>query len=313
MIFLSAQPLDKYFVWQIEVQINNFRKFNLSDKMHVTVWYPKVREGELTVWYELSAKYPEVKFFYYEDEGVNLKLYIPQLRPHILKKHFKEFPELTQEVIFYHDSDIIFNFLPDFDKLSQGPVCWESNTSSYLDYDYIVRKEIQGAIPDHKALRKFAKIGKISTEVIKSYNGKTGGAQYILKGIDSDFWKDVEKMCIEIREAFAFTQRGSINNKYFKSENEGFQSWCADMWAVNFSLWKRGIPSDVTDELDFSWATDSIERYRQKPIYHNAGSTGQPGIFHKAKWMNESPIGKNLSVDPKSASSAYVAAINAVK
>lgn len=150
---------------------------------------------------------------------------------------------------------------------------------------------------------------------MQGYDRKTGGAQYILKGIDYTFWEDVERMCVEIRKKFYYNILGSVNNKYFKSENAGFQSWCADMWAVNFSLWKRGIQTDVTPLLDFSWATDNWETYTKKPIYHNAGALNMHGnLFRKAKWIEESPIGKSLGLPPKdSANRAYVLAIQEVK
>ena len=88
MIFLQAVPHDLYFQWQIEVQIVNFRKFEISQNMHICVWYPKGSQ-ELPKWKEIQRKYPEVKIVCYEDSGVNLGLYIPQLRPHNLIKHFE--------------------------------------------------------------------------------------------------------------------------------------------------------------------------------------------------------------------------------
>lgn len=321
MIFISSQPHDFYFVWQVEVQIVNFRKHNVSDRMHVLVWYPNMETNpdrpKLEPWIELAKKYPEVKFFFYKDKGLSVRdfqLYIPQLRPQILAKHFDKYPDLIDEVIFYHDSDIIFNFLPDFEKLSADDINWQSDTSGYLDYNYLRSKEIQGNIPENEAIKTLCDIGGISVEQMKSYTGKTGGAQYILKGINGDFWRDVEDMCIKIRKNFTYGQPNSINTKYFKDENSGFQSWCADMWAVNMSLWKRNKVTDITKELDFSWATDSESTYLKKPIFHNAGATGTTkDIFYKNKWINTSPFGVVHTVRRDSASWYYVQAINDVQ
>lgn len=325
LVLISAQPYDLYFTWQVEVQIVNFRKFNLSDKMRVLVWCLPDNHPEYEnwvkmkpIWLTLQHKYPEVQFHFYVDEGLDLSLYIPILRPFCLKKHFAEFPDLKDKVIFYHDSDIIFNYLPDFHKLIDGDICWQSDTSGYLDYDYLRSKEIEGKIPEEEAVKALCDIGGITVDKMKEYNRDkkgTGGAQYIFKGIDSDFWQDVYNMCIEIRKKFMYGQPDSINTRYFANENAGFQSWCADMWAVNMSLWKRNIETGVTKELDFSWATDTAETYKQKPIYHNAGSNGvQPGIFHKRHFMNMSPIGlKIANVSPTSASFYYKKAIEDVK
>ena len=322
--FIQACPHDLYFIWQVEVNIVNFRKHKISHLMHVLVWYPDnemlQKKGHSPVkikideWVALARKYPEVSFSFYKDTGVDLGLYIPQLRPQILAKHFDMYPHLKNEVIFYHDSDIIFNYLPDFQSLAEGAINWQSDTSHYLDYDYLRRKEQQGNIPEHEAIETLAKIGNVTVDIIKSYTGRTGGAQYILKGIDGDFWRDVERQCVEIRKAFSFSVPNSINKKYFKSEAEGFQSWCADMWAVNMALWSRGKITDVTSELDFSWATDSAETYQKKPIFHNAGATkGHPGLFYKGDWIDKSPLGKNHAVKKDSASWFYVEAMKEVK
>jgi len=315
MIFLQAVPHDLYFQWQIEVQIVNFRKFEISQNMHICVWYPKGSQ-ELPKWKEIQRKYPEVKIVCYEDSGVNLGLYIPQLRPHTLKKHFEAYPELKNEVIFYHDSDIIFNYLPDFNQLSKGKICWQSDCSHYLDYSYLSKKEQEGKIPDNLAIKKLAEIGSISVDTIEKYDKKTGGAQTILRNIDSQFWQDVEDMCLEIRKSFTYGQPDSINSRFFPNENAGFQSWCADMWALNFAQWKRGQETNITKELDFSWATDSMETFEKKPIFHNAGAlpNNTEGVFYKGKWITASPIGKNLPLPPKNkASRMYVLAINEVE
>ena len=313
MIFISAQPHDLYFQWQIEVQITNFRKFGISNKMHILVWHPK-NSDQIKNWFAIGDKYPEVNIYLYEDRGVDLGLYIPQLRPHILARHFDTFPELSNEVIFYHDSDIIFNYLPDFQRLSEDNINWQSDTSGYLDYNYLRRKEDEGKIPADQAVRILSRIGRTTVETFREYTGRTGGAQYILKGIDGDFWRDVERQVILIRRAFFHGVEGSINNTYFPSEAAGFQSWCADMWAVNMALWNRGKVTDVTPLLDFSWATDGVDTYERKPIYHNAGATGaQPGVFFKGHFINKSPIGRKHAVKKESASWYYVKAIEDVK
>jgi hypothetical protein len=316
LIFLQAVPIDQYFNWQLEVQIVNFRKFGISDRMQICVWYPIHRTGEMEMWKEIQEKYPEVKFFFYRDSGVDLGLYISQLRPHILYKHFvaKE-EELKNKVFFYHDSDIIFNYLPNFEKLCSDNICWQSDTSSYLDYSYIIRKEKQGNIPNNEALRKLAEIGGITPLIIEQYDKNTGGAQSILKNIDAEYWRDVENISVEIRKAFLYGREDTINTKYFKSEAEGFQSWVADMWALDFSLWKRGIPTNTTSELDFSWATDSMETYLKKPIFHNAGAVGtSKDIFYKGAYINKSPLYQDLPLPSEDrASRMYVLAINEVK
>lgn len=315
LIFIQVVPVDQYFHWQIEVQIVSMRKHGVSHLMQVLVWYPNNRKGELDSWRQLSEKYGEVQFFFYEDEGVDLALYIPQLRPHTLKKHFANNLDAFQgKIFFYHDSDIIFNYLPNFELLRAGDLNWVSDTTSYLDYDYLRRKEDEGKIPAEEAIKILCDIGNVSVETFKAHNGRTGGAQYILKEIDFYFWEDVERQVVEIRKAFAHQVPGSVNARYFPTENAGFQSWCADMWAVNMALWSRGRETEITPELDFSWATDSGETYLKKPIFHNAGVTNNAqGLFYKGAWIDKSPIGHKHAVKPDSASIHYVRAIEDVK
>lgn len=305
LIFIQVVPDDLYFQWQIEVQIVNFRKFEISKNMEILICH-RNNPDNLKAWKKIQEKYPEVKFFFYKNDSPHIGLYIPVLRPHTLKKH-----KFNKKVVyFYHDSDIIFNYLPDFDKLIKGNICWQSDCSSYLDYDYLRTKEIQGNIPEHEAIQKLADIGCIPIEIIQSYNKKTGGAQTILRNLDAAFWEDVERMCVEIRKTFSFGQEGSVNTKYFSSEVEGFQSWCADMWALNFAQWRKGMVTNVTKELDFSWATDNIDTYNKKPIFHNAGATRGGPIFYKGEWINKSPIGQDLPLPADdSASRKYVEAI----
>jgi hypothetical protein len=311
LVLVSAQPHDPYFQWQIEVQIVNFRSHGVSHLMQVLVFYQGVLDKG---WRKIEDKYKEVKFFYYPDEGIDVKLYIPILRPYILKKHFAAFPELSEKTIFYHDADIIFNYLPDFSVLAQGDNCYTSDTSSYLDYSYLRGKETQGGIEEDTVPKGLAELTGVSLEDIKRYDRSqqsgAGGAQYILKGIDSDFWKEVEEDCLKIRKFLM----EDINKKYFPSEAAGFQSWCADMWAVNFNLWKRGKTTEITPLLDFSWATDHIDIYYKKPIFHNAGaSSGSKNLFYKGAWINRSPIGLTHRVSQNFASAKYVEAINKVR
>jgi hypothetical protein len=317
LIIISAQPAEQMFKWQLEVQCTNLREVAANVEHHVLLWY-KRPSIDLLQWKDLEKKYPEVNFFYYQDENVDINTYPPLIRPFILKKHFEKYKEeFKNKIFFYIDSDVIFREFPNFEELLSENICWQSNTSSYLDYNYLLNKEIQGNIPNNEAIELMCSIGGISKEILQSYTGKTGGAQYILRGIDHTFWGDVYSISLEIRKKFTHTtvlpnNIDSVNTKYFKDENSGFQSWCADMWAVNFALWKRGIKTDVHKELDFTWAVDKAEKWFENKIYHDAGAT-QKGIFNKGAWKNDSPIGKNVGTLQSFASKYYVEAINKVK
>jgi len=82
-----------------------------------------------------------------------------------------------------------------------------------------------------------------------------------------------------------------VNSIFFASEEKGFQSWCADMWAVLWNLWLRDQETKNIPEMDFSWASDPIEKVHKLGMFHNAGiisrDMGYPafykGIYHTGK------------------------------
>lgn len=102
--------------------------------------------------------------------------------------------------------------------------------------------------------------------------------------------------CIIIR---VYLQK--INKEFFESENKGFQSWCADMWAVLWNLWLREKEVKIADEMGFSWAPDPIEKLETHPILHNAGivSTEMDGYkcFYKGKYHTGSDPSKDVFLE----------------
>ena len=72
------------------------------------------------------------------------------------------------------------------------------------------------------------------------------------------------------------------------------QFWTAEMWSLLWNLWLYGHKTKVIKDLDFSWATDSIDVYEQKPILHMAGVTEdlKSSKFYKGEYINVDPIEK---------------------
>jgi hypothetical protein len=124
-------------------------------------------------------------------------------------------------------------------------------------------------------------------------NHNTGGVQYILKNMDADFWKKIEKDVISIRRYFL-----SINREFFESENKGFQGWCADLWAILYNLWMRDREVKVVPEMDFAWSTDSIERLNTTGIFHNAGISSDMQDGHPAFYKGKYHQGIDPTKDP---------------
>lgn len=332
LIFISACPDDLYFSWQYEVFIENVRRLGYTNEIRVLLYLPfdRVPSGWNPVWDKLEERYKDsnVKFFRYVDEDNILHTiysvqYIPLLRPYVLRRHFEEHPELKDKAIFYHDSDIVFTKYLDFSPFLKDDVCYLSDTRSYINSDYWDSK-IKDVRPD--ALESFKLIDTleecsnllgINRSIVEANKEVSGGAQYLLKNIDADFWKDVFEGCIKIRKYLTYTI-GGINSHFFETEDQGYQSWCADMWSVLWNIWKRDVKTEIPKELDFAWATDVIEKADSVYLYHDAGASGAtPDLFYKRHYNyvnnTSTPFIDDLSfVNPKMCSSFYTNEIKQV-
>ena len=334
-IFLNVSSDDTLFVWQQDAFLDNNVKLGYDNETHVILFKPADRQEWNQKFFDLQEKYKEysnIKFFFYEDTDNLLQTirsigYIPLLRPYCLKKHFNKYPELSKEVIFYHDCDILFTKKFDFSPYMQDDTCYLSNTVGYLGYDYWIGKMDQ-AIPEKvEQLKEINPIGKlaealgISLDIMKENDGGVGGAQYLLKNIDAEFWDDVMRACITARPYLLM-----LNKEFFTSEAAGWQSWTADMIAVLWNLWKRGQKTATPKEFDFAWGTDLIERLQEVFIYHNAGISAtqmelhgkMETVFYKGKYApkNESPhndIAYLKSVSPKYCNGWYAQKLLEVK
>ena len=296
---VSAQPDDTYYTWQVHAWLESLRELGLSEKTTVLIFIPGFRERNKK-WDQIVSLYPETEFVFYKDEANEISkllgLYIPVLRPWCLEKYFAANPELKEKAIFYCDSDTIITERFKIDHLMDDEYSYLSDTNSYINASYFdskVKDVLPAKLEEYKKrdiLGELTQLIGISREIAEKNNMHSGGAQYLLKNIDGDFWKDVKQDCITIR---MFLQQ--INRQFFESENKGFQSWCADMWAVLWNLWKRNLETRVVPELDFSWGSDRIERVNKLPIFHNAGITadkmGDMPCFYKGKYhMGSDPF-----------------------
>jgi len=293
--FICAQPDDVYYTWQVHAWLESLKAIGHSDKAIVLVYTPSFREKS-DKWQKIVDLYPEAEFAFYKDSGdvsKYLGVYIPVLRPYVLMRYFQEHPEMTAKAVFYCDCDILFTDKFDVEKYKDDEVCYLSDTNSYINASYFDSK-IHQVKPDkleeyktRDILGELTSVIGISREIAEANNDHSGGAQYFLKNVDSYFWKKVMNDCIVIR---SYLQH--INQEFFPNEDAGFQSWCADMWAVLWNLWLRDQETKNIPEMDFSWATDPIEKVERLGLFHNAGVTarnmyGYPafykGTYHTGK------------------------------
>ena len=277
MKYICAQPATLYYAWQIDAMLFSFRTVgvNLED-VHVVC----AIHGEINSHFDiLMRKYPGVIFSFYEDNRSD-KSYISSIRPYILKKHFEAYKDLSEEVLFYHDCDIVFTKPIKMDQFTDDDVCYLSDTISYIGYNYIKSK-------GEDVFKKMIDIVGIDEKTVIDNQNSSGGAQYILKGIDKYFWHDVEKDAVRL---FKEVTQMNVEKKQEDPNYHEIQIWCADMWAVLWNLWKRNKETIVTKDMDFSWATTHADQWHKNAIYHNAGVTnGDSGMFYKGMFINKIP------------------------
>jgi hypothetical protein len=290
--YLSVQPCTIYYLWQIDVMLNNFIEVGINQSdIHILFSY----ENEIDIktqylFFKLEKKYLDVNFYFYKDNRIN-KNYVSSIRPNILYQFYKDYPKFSKKNVFYHDCDIVFTKNVNFNKFCYDDIWYLSDTNSYINADYIKSK-------GYGVYDKMCEIIEIDKSIPETQNFDSGGAQYILKNVDCEFWKIVESDSERL-----FTIINDYNNQ-IKKENPKYhelQIWCADMWALLWNAWKFGHKTKVVTEMNFCWATSAINEWNNNPIFHNAGVvSNNDGMFCKSDYQDKLPYNLDLSILNKS-------------
>lgn len=312
LTFICVQPCIPYYAWQLEVMLTNFKNLRLHEhySIHILCAYNKNesdwRENVKVVQTVNEAFRDVAHFFYYQDTRQYPIAYIPSIRPNLLKQHFIQQKNILTNAIFYHDCDISFTKFPDFiEKYIHGDEWYVSDTRSYLDYRYVRSK-------GEDILTEMAGIVGIHPDTIKENTQNSGGCHYILKNVDFDFFDKMEKDCEKLY------RRINILNAEKKRQDPSYhelQIWCADMWAILWGAWIRGYKTNIVPEMDFCWATDRIEKWNDKYIFHNAGVTKEmaSSVFYKGDFLNKYPYYLNVeNYDKSKAAYSYLCLIKEI-
>lgn len=299
--FVCCQPDDTYYTWQVHMWMESLKELGHSDKAIVLIFIPSFREKN-EKWQQVIDLYPEAEFVFYKDEdGISsfLGTYIPILRPYVLKRYFAEHPEMKDKAVLYCDSDTVLTPKFNLEAYLNDDVSYLSDTNSYINASYFDSK-IHQVLPEkleeykkRDILGELAEMCGISRAIAEEHNQHSGGAQYLLKNVDADFWAKVLQDCLIIR-----TFLMQVNREFFKDENTGFQSWCADMWAVLWNIWYRKQEAKNIPEMAFAWSTDPIQRVDEVGIFHNAGIAGEHNNGYPAFYKGKYHTGADPFLDP---------------
>lgn len=292
--FICAQPANTYYLWQVEVMINNFLKHGIKPAdIHILLGiYDDFIPYD---WEILQNHYKGVGFYFYNDTRSD-SCYIPSLYFHLVKKHLAKYTNLQESVLFTHDSDTIFTKKPEFGEMLDTKKWYVSDTNSYINYDYIQQK-------GNDTYLGMCNIVGIDPLIPKLLNSHSGGAQYIVKNTSVEFWDKVESDSIKLYKYFC-----EIEPHYEKKHINDYpiQKWTAGMWSYLWNGWLFGNEILVDKRLDFGWSTDEISRMESKFILHNAGVTDRhSGMFYKGAYTNSLPYGDIIEVEPHRASAFY--------
>ena len=290
MIFVTAQPDVPYFHWQIMVYIHNFIEHGVPpNQIHVLLGI--ISEDGKPTEESLKLKDSGVNVHHYIDDRPQ-KHYIPTVKPFLISKWLKDFPEYGK-CFFLHDSDVIFRKLPNFDSLINDDITYLSDTIGYIGYNYIMDccNRYENAHPTSgkgQLLNEMADVIGVSVECIECNQENSGGGQYLIKNTDWLLWEKIYADCVPLYDQMLDYQ------KRFPISPGEIQFWTAEMWSLLWNLWLHGIETRITPELDFSWATDSIKIYEDKPILHMAGVTDnqKKDKFYKGDFINSNPLDK---------------------
>ncbi len=292
LVFIQSCTDDDYYSWQTHLWLESLKSIGKDDKAISLVFTPNYRIPKRDRWNELQKLYPNSEFFFLKDEDNISKLlgiYISIPRPYMLMKYFKLHPELKEKAVLYTDCDILFTEKFNIDKYIDDDICYLSDTLSYINASYFdskikdVKPEKLEQYKTRDVLDETCKLVGISREIAEKNNLNSGGAQYLLKNIDWEFWNKGIGDCIRIRQHLS-----EVNKYFFENENKGFQGFCADMWMVLWNLWLRNQETKIVPEMDFAWSSDNISKLEKCSIFHNAGivseKQGEIPVFYKGKY-----------------------------
>lgn len=270
MKYISAQPEIKYYEWQVDTMIHSYLKNGVSP-FDIIILLGDTGEYKFN---KLRTKYNHVNFISYPYKQ---EVYAPAIKPYLMSKYFGSCGCTAGHQYYYADADTIL--LKPLGEFTKDKV-WLSDTRSYIGYDYIASK-------GKEILDIMCEAAKIDKRIIENKKESSGGAQYIFTGTDSKFWKDVYVVSNALYRAMR------EYNQTHKDKYEGtypIQAWTAEMWATLWMFWKKGMKTEISKRLDFSWSTDKIETMKNKRILHNAGVLDKhDGFFRKSNYQNENP------------------------
>lgn len=293
--FLSAQPDQPYFLWQLKVQIANFARYGIEQDMIILL----AIEGEPSAEAQHLADRTSAQVHFIPDERID-KSYVPSVQFYLYAKYFESHQIGSPYMLI--DSDIILTEPLRVEHLLADDVVYMSDTQSYLGHDYVASK---GA----EQMQAMAAMVGLSVDDLKLRDAGAGGAQTILKGLeDPAFWRKVEA------DSTMLYKYLGLREAAWKGDGYPIQRWTSGMWSFLWNLWARNVTTAIAPEMEFCWGSDPVEK--RKAILHLAGvvHSMRDTHFFKGDYFTRDPFETvTLPPDIKNMSHVYAQELVAAK
>jgi len=123
-----------------------------------------------------------------------------------------------------------------------------------------------------------------------------------MKKVDHQFWEKVESDSEKLYSYLSYDEPIRLAKD---PTHHPIQKWTSDMWAVLWNAWYFEHETKVDPYFNFCWATDSIEKWNQNVIFHNAGVVSEGETFFKGQYLNKLPYFNENNYNPKFCSYNY--------
>lgn len=291
MKYLIATTDTKFYLWQVLVQINNFRKLGIEQDAYFVIGVVEGAELSDELMKMISDPSLKCHIEVYTDDRQGMR-YASTLRLRIIQHFVANNPWFEKETFMYLDPDVIFTKPYDWSELEKGDTWYVSNTKSYLDTKYIKSKS-------EILFHEMCEIVGIDPAIVEAQDPNCGGAQYIMKNVPLEFWERVE---LDSEKLYTHMK----NTESIYNPEHPIQSWTADMWAVLWDALVFGREVKIAPEMEFCWASDKMPKWESRIIFHNAGVAKEDGFNFSKSSYQISPFNQNIQVNELSASFNYL-------
>lgn len=283
MKYLTSQNATVKFKWQLSVYITSLLEIGVNPKDIVVLF----SDSDSHIPKYIRDHY-HVDVHVYEDNRED-KSYIPSIKPYLVYRYLDENPFARLEDYVYTDSDIIIREPLDFSLLPADCKNWYgSDCGGYLDMEYLNYVD-----NSEKIINAMLETVGVTIDDVKSIDANCIGAQYIISNPSPEYFKKVYQDSYKLYHAT------------IKIESN-FQHWVAEMYATLWNMPLFNINPHISDELAFTWGTDSAETFKENKIYHDAGVVdGNQGLFYKGNYNMREPFDDDFSFISKDKASYY--------